>query len=151
MLTGEQLDLEKYVTDEGGIWSLRDVEKVRGWNNIEYGAGLSGKNTPSTGLSMNRAYIPPGGIAKAHIHVDFDVMIFLLKGSVRHEYGPGCKKSVLEEVQAIAIKPLAFGMMFIEIDVVLGEGEGIVDGFEDKIRSIDSMISQIEALEMGRL
>jgi translation elongation factor EF-1beta len=42
-------------------------------------------------------------------------------------------------------------MMFIEIDVVLGEGEGIVDGFEDKIRSIDSMISQIEALEMGRL
>ena len=85
MLTGEQLDLGKYVTDEGGIWSLRDVEKVRGWNNIEYGAGLSGKNTPSTGLSMNRAYIPPGGIAKAHIHVDFEVMIFLLKGSVRHE------------------------------------------------------------------
>ena len=43
-------------------------------------------------------------------------------------------------------------MMFIEIDVVLGEGEGIVDGFEDKVRSIDTtMISQIEALEMGRL
>jgi translation elongation factor EF-1beta len=61
------------------------------------------------------------------------------------------KISVLDEVQTIAIKPLAFGMMFIEIDVVLGEGEGIVDGFEDKIRSIDSMISQIEALEMGRL
>ena len=61
------------------------------------------------------------------------------------------KISVLEEVQAIAIKPLAFGMMFIEMDVVLGEGEGIVDGFEDKIRTIDSMISQIEALEMGRL
>ncbi|MED5305855.1 MAG: cupin domain-containing protein [Candidatus Thermoplasmatota archaeon] len=94
-LTGEQLDLGKFVTDEGGIWSLRDVEKIRGWNNIEYGAGLSGKNTPSTGLSMNRAYIPPGGIAKAHIHVDFDVMIFLLKGSVRHEYGPGCRKSVI--------------------------------------------------------
>ena len=83
------------MTDEGGIWSLRDLEKVRGWNNIEYGAGLSGKNTPSTGLSMNRAYIPPGGIAKAHIHVDFDVMIYLLKGSVRHEYGPGCRKSVV--------------------------------------------------------
>ena len=59
MQTGEQIDLGKYVTDEGGIWSLRDVEKIRGWNNIEYGAGLSGKNTPSTKLSMNRAYIPP--------------------------------------------------------------------------------------------
>lgn len=93
--TNRGLDLTEFVTDEGGIWSLRDLEKVRGWNNIEYGAGLSGKNTPSTGLSMNRAYIPPGGIAKAHIHVDFDVMIYLLKGSVRHEYGPGCRKSVV--------------------------------------------------------
>ena len=77
-LTGQQNDLSSFVSDEGGIWSLRQVEKVRGWNNIEYGAGLSGKNTPSTGLSMNRAYIPPGGIAKAHIHVDFDVMILSL-------------------------------------------------------------------------
>ena len=81
-LTGQQNDLTSFVSDEGGIWSLRQVEKIRGWNNIEYGAGLSGKNTPSTGLSMNRAYIPPGGIAKAHIHVDFDVMIYLLKGAL---------------------------------------------------------------------
>ena len=94
-LTGEQVDLSKYIEDAGGIHGLRDVDKVRGWNNIEYGAGLSGKNTPSTGLSMNKAFIPPGGIAKAHIHVDFDVMIFLLKGSVRHEFGPGCRKSVV--------------------------------------------------------
>ena len=94
-LTGEQVDLSKYIEDAGGIHGLRDVDRVRGWNNIEYGAGLSGKNTPSTGLSMNKAFIPPGGIAKAHIHVDFDVMIFLLKGSVRHEFGPGCKKSVV--------------------------------------------------------
>ena len=94
-LSGKQNDLSAFVSDEGGIWSLRNVEKIRGWNNIEYGAGLSGKKTPSTGLSMNRAYIPPGGIAKAHIHVDFDVMIYLLKGSVRHEYGPGCRNSVV--------------------------------------------------------
>ena len=57
----------------------------------------SGKNTPATKLSMNRAYIPPGGVAKAHIHVDFEVMIYLLKGSVRHEYGDGCKKSVVHQ------------------------------------------------------
>ena len=94
-LSGEQVDLSKYIEDAGGIHGLRDVDKVRGWNNIEYGPGLSGKNTPSTALSMNKAFIPPGGIAKAHIHVDFDVMIFLLKGSVRHEFGPGCRKSVI--------------------------------------------------------
>jgi len=55
------------------------------------------------------------------------------------------------EVQNVSIKPLAFGMMFIEVDVVLGEGEGIVDGFENRVREIDPLVSQIEALEMGRL
>ena len=94
-LVDGEIDLNDFVNDEGGIWSLRQLERVRGWNNIEYAPGLSGKNTPSTGLSMNRAYIPPGGLAKAHIHVDFDVMVYLLKGSVRHEYGPGCRKSVI--------------------------------------------------------
>ena len=94
-LTGEQVDLAKFIEDAGGIHGLRDIDKVRGWNNIEYGAGLSGKNTPATKLSMNKAFIPPGGIAKAHIHVDFDVMVFLLKGAVRHEFGPGCRKSVV--------------------------------------------------------
>ena len=94
ILEGEQSDLSKYVEDAGGIHGLREVHKVRGWNNIQYGAGLSGKNTPATKLSMNKAFIPPGGIAKAHIHVDFDVMVFLLKGSVRHEFGLGCRNSV---------------------------------------------------------
>ena len=56
-----------------------------------------------------------------------------------------------EEVQAVDIKPLAFGMMFIEVQVVLGEGEGIVDGFEDRVRGINPLVGQIEALEMGRL
>ena len=32
-LSGAQSDLSEFVTDEGGIWSLREVEKVRGWNN----------------------------------------------------------------------------------------------------------------------
>ena len=30
-LSGEQSDLSDYVNDEGGIWSLRQVEKIRGW------------------------------------------------------------------------------------------------------------------------
>ena len=120
-LTGQQNDLSSFVSDEGGIWSLRQVEKVRGWNNIEYGAGLSGKNTPSTGLSMNRAYIPPGGIAKAHIHVDFDVMIYLLKGSVRHEYGPGCRRSVVHnEGDMFYIEPGLPHAVFITSDTDRG-------------------------------
>ena len=56
-----------------------------------------------------------------------------------------------EEVQAVEIKPLAFGMMFIEVQAVLGEGEGIVDGFENRVRGVNPLVGQIAALEMGRL
>ena len=56
-----------------------------------------------------------------------------------------------EEVQTVEVKPLAFGMMFIEVQVVLGEGEGIVDGFENRVRGINPLVGKIEALEMGRL
>ena len=36
---------------------------------------------------MNVAVIPPGGIAGAHIHVGFEVMLYILEGRVRHDYG----------------------------------------------------------------
>ncbi len=61
------------------------------------------------------------------------------------------KISSFDEVQAVEVKPLAFGMMFIEVQAVLGEGEGIVDGFESRVRDLNPLIGQIEALEMGRL
>ena len=54
-------------------------------------------------------------------------------------------------MQMSEIKPLAFGMMFIEIQAVLEDGEGTVDMFEDKVRGTDDLIGQIETLEMGRL
>ncbi len=43
------------------------------------------------------------------------------------------------------------GMMYIEVQAVLGEGEGIVDGFEERVKQADDLVGQIEALEMGRL
>ncbi len=43
---------------------------------------------------MNVATVPPGGVAAAHIHVDFEVMLYILEGKVRHDYGPGLKHSV---------------------------------------------------------
>jgi len=59
--------------------------------------------------------------------------------------------SKFEEVQEVEVKPLAFGMMYIEVQAVLGEGDGLVDGFEDRVRLSHELIGQIEALEMGRL
>ena len=43
---------------------------------------------------MNVATIPPGGVAFAHIHVDFEVMLYILEGAVRHEYGPALEHKV---------------------------------------------------------
>jgi uncharacterized RmlC-like cupin family protein len=43
---------------------------------------------------MNVATVPPGGVAYAHIHDGFEVMLYILHGHVRHEYGDGCKKAI---------------------------------------------------------
>ena len=90
-------DLGKYVEKGDGIHVIRGSGDCRGWNGIRYKAGLSAKNVGSTKLSMNVATIPPGGVALAHIHVDFDLMLYILEGRVRHEYGPGLKKVVENE------------------------------------------------------
>ncbi len=77
-----------------GLNVLRNSGNCRDWNGIHYKAGLSGTNVGAKRLSMNVATIPPGGIAYAHIHVDFEVMLYILQGTVRHEYGEGLAKVV---------------------------------------------------------
>ena len=72
-----------------GILVLRGSGLTRSWNGIRYKTGLSGTNAGAKKLSMNVATIPPGAVAFAHIHVDFEVMLYILEGRVRHEYGEG--------------------------------------------------------------
>jgi uncharacterized RmlC-like cupin family protein len=43
---------------------------------------------------MNVAVVPPGAVAFAHVHVDFEVMLYILQGRVRHEYGPDLRYAV---------------------------------------------------------
>ncbi len=93
----ETIDLAKLVEGGDGIATLRGGGGRRKWNGIQYKTGLSAKNTGATKLSMNVATIPPGGVAGAHIHVGFEVMLYILEGRVRHEYGPGCKSVVDNE------------------------------------------------------
>jgi uncharacterized RmlC-like cupin family protein len=93
-MTATEHDLKQAVEGGDGVFVLRSSGTCRSWNGIQYKAGLSAKNTTATKLSMNVATIPPGGVAYAHIHVNFDVMLYILQGRVRHEYGPGLKQSV---------------------------------------------------------
>jgi uncharacterized RmlC-like cupin family protein len=90
-------DLKQAVEGTDGISVIRGGGIVRGWNGIQYRAGLSAKNVNARKLSMNVATIPPGGVAFAHIHVDFEVMLYILHGHVRHEYGRGLKQAVENE------------------------------------------------------
>ena len=77
------------VERNAGLAWIRGSGVCRQWNGIEYKLGMSGKNVGAQHLSMNVAMIPPGGVAGAHIHVDFEVMLYILEGRVRHEYGEG--------------------------------------------------------------
>src|SRR5687768_17742636 len=90
----ERVDLHAAVEGRDGISVLRASGTTRGWNGIRYKTGLSAKNVAARELSMNVATIPPGGVAYAHIHVGFEVMLYILEGAVRHEYGPRLEHSV---------------------------------------------------------
>ncbi len=90
-------DVQAPVEDFGGIAIIRGGGKKREWNGIHYKTGMSGKNTGAKNLSINVATIPSGGVAYAHIHVDFEVMLYIVEGRVRHEFGRGLKESVENE------------------------------------------------------
>jgi uncharacterized RmlC-like cupin family protein len=87
-------DLTQNVEKLEGIATIRGGGTTRGWNGIHYKLGMSSKNVGSKALSINVATIPPGGVAGAHIHVDFEVMLYIVEGRVRHEFGPGLKQVV---------------------------------------------------------
>jgi uncharacterized RmlC-like cupin family protein len=92
--TGNEVDLSQCVEGGDGISVIRGSGNCRSWNNIHYKVGLSARNVGSSQLSMNVATIPPGGVAYAHIHVGFELMLYILQGRVRHEYGPRLRKSI---------------------------------------------------------
>jgi uncharacterized RmlC-like cupin family protein len=94
------------VEDHGGILTIRGGGARRDWNGIHYKQGMSSKNVGTTRLSANVATIPPGGVAYAHIHVGFELILYIIEGKVRHEFGPGLKQ-VIENAAGdfIYIKP----------------------------------------------
>jgi uncharacterized RmlC-like cupin family protein len=83
------MDLRRFVEHHAGISVIRHRggEAARSWNGIAYQAGLSAKNVNAKQLSMNVATVPPGGVAYAHVHIGFEVMLYILSGRVRHEFG----------------------------------------------------------------
>lgn len=89
--TSDNIELNA-VEDHDGILTIRGGGGKRDWNGIHYKQGMSAKNVGSTKLSCNVATIPPGGVAYAHIHDGFELMLYILEGNVRHEFGDHLKK-----------------------------------------------------------
>ncbi len=88
------METQSTVERADGISVVRGGGGLRHWNGIQYKGGMWAENVGSNALSMNVATIPPGGVAKAHIHVGFEVMLCILHGNVRHEYGPRLEKTL---------------------------------------------------------
>ena len=97
------------VEDNDGILTIRGGGTRRDWNGIHYRQGMSAKNVGTTSLSANIATIPPGGVAYAHIHVGFEVILYILEGKVRHEFGSALKQVLENEAGNLnRIQPFAF-------------------------------------------
>ena len=90
-------ELQRPVEQHDGIAVIRGGGGKRQWNGIHYKTGMSSKNVGAQELSINLVTIPPGGVAGAHIHVDFEVMLYIVEGRVRHDFGPGLKQSIENE------------------------------------------------------
>ena len=76
---------------KAGVEMKEQVEGGGGISVLRGGDSLSAQNVDAKALSMKVRTIPPGGVIPAHVHVDFETMIYMLQGRVRHEYGEGCQ------------------------------------------------------------
>ena len=53
-------------------------------------------------------------------------------------------------IQSMEAKPLAFGLQYLEIQVIIKDAEGQIDVFENALQSIGG-VGEIEVMSMGRL
>lgn len=85
------------IEDHDGISCIRKGAGQDHWNGLNYEIGINARTVGSAELSMNLATVPPSGIAAAHIHVGFEVGLFILQGRVEHKYGEGLKQSLVNQ------------------------------------------------------
>src|SRR5205823_2250022 len=124
------------VGDHAGILTIRGGGARRDWNGIHYKQGMSRKNVGTTSLSANIATIPPGGVAYAHIHVGFEVILYIVEGKVRHEFGSGYKQgmsrknvgttSLSANIATIPPGGVAYAHIHVGFEVILYIVEGKV-------------------------
>ena len=83
--------------ESGAIVTVRPSTETMSLQQLPYFIGISEATAGSKGISMNLVIIPPGAAAKPHIHRGYESAIYLLEGRVETRYGPGLRKSVINE------------------------------------------------------
>ncbi|MBW2148545.1 MAG: cupin domain-containing protein [Deltaproteobacteria bacterium] len=64
---------------------------------LPYFVGISEATAGAKGISMNLVVIPPGGAAEPHLHRGYETAVYILQGRIETRYGPGLRKSVVNE------------------------------------------------------
>lgn len=79
------------------IITVRPEAETMSRQKLPYFVGISETTAGATAISMNLIVIPPGGSAAPHVHRGYETAIYVLKGRVQTFYGPGLKKSTINE------------------------------------------------------
>jgi uncharacterized RmlC-like cupin family protein len=100
------INMSNMVKDLGGISVVHVGGTYDNWNSLDYTIGISAETVGAEHFSMDLATFPPGAVAQAHMHVDFEVGVFLLSGELEHRYGPYLEHSVFSGPgELLYIKP----------------------------------------------
>jgi uncharacterized RmlC-like cupin family protein len=86
-----------HIEHHGGISVIRTGAGNDYWSSVTYDRGLSARTVGSKILSMNVAYLPPGGVIEAHIHDGFEVGLYQLQGRCEYHFGPGLSRRMISE------------------------------------------------------
>ena len=84
-------------THPAEIVTVRPEETMRTKQQLPNFVGISEASAGARHLALNLVVIPPGGAAQPHIHRGYETAIYLLEGRVETRYGPGLRKSVINE------------------------------------------------------
>jgi uncharacterized RmlC-like cupin family protein len=90
-------EVKQATNGQAEIITVRPPSETMSRQGLPQFVGISGDSAGAKGLSMNLVIIPPGGAAKPHLHRGYESAIYLLEGHVETRYGPGLRKSVVNQ------------------------------------------------------
>jgi uncharacterized RmlC-like cupin family protein len=83
--------------EDAEIITVRPPKDLMSRQGLPQFLGISEQTAGAKALSMYLVVIPPGAAAQPHYHRDHESAIYVLEGRVETRYGPGLKKSVVNE------------------------------------------------------